>query len=113
MPKVVRSVSTKISNFIRDFPNETFSSDNNVLYFATFNHYLLSLRRWFFSPRFASEGVRHRFPTGVPGNHLKIDYSSKNRFHEKYSAVSNSTDYHIKPIVSHIICSRTAMADLF
>lgn len=59
------------------------------------------------------KGVRHRSPTGVPGNHLKIDYSSKNRFHEKYSAVSNSTDYHIKPIVSHIICSRTAMADLF
>lgn len=32
MPKVARSISTKISNVIRDFPNETFSSDNNVLY---------------------------------------------------------------------------------
>jgi len=33
MPKVVRSILTKISNFIRDFPNGTISMcDINVLY---------------------------------------------------------------------------------
>lgn len=37
MPKVARSISTKISNVIRDFPNETFSSDNNVLYCNAFD----------------------------------------------------------------------------
>jgi len=37
VPKVARSISTKIANVIRFFPNETFSSDNNVLYCNAFD----------------------------------------------------------------------------